>query len=450
MQRFAVLGVNHKFAPLEVRERVAYSDRKIPAALRALVEDGGCDEIVLLSTCNRVEAFCFSEDENPFDAMVETIASDHNLSTQFLEPYVYFHRGQKAIEHLLRVAGGLDSLVLGETQILNQVKRAYLLAQSENTTGKALNSLFHRAFSVSKRLHTETNISSGQFSISSVAVHFMNRVFNDLSTKTALLIGAGEVGELTLTHLKEAGIGRIVVLSRTLERAKDLANRFEGDAVPFDLLQDYLPTADIVISQTSSETPILDVRAFKKSQKARGWRSVFALDLAVPRDIAEDCGNVEGVFLYNVDDLEGVIAERTEARSRELEKCNSIIESEAEAFLSNFEGFKADDAISELREKTAKVRDYELERLMSKLSELSPEARQEISSFSERLSNKLLHPQLHAIREEATKGDESEMNRLIKMLGVDKPIKLNSRKIQRRINTTDDESQTEASQEKSQ
>ncbi|MEE9312150.1 MAG: glutamyl-tRNA reductase [Planctomycetota bacterium] len=336
MQRFAVLGVSHKFAPLEVRERVAYSDRKLPAALRALIENGGCDEVVVLSTCNRVEAFCFSDGGDPFEAMLEVLAADHNLSAEFLKPYVYFHRGQKAIEHLMRVAGGLDSLVLGETQIVNQLKRAYLMAQSENTTGKAINTLFHRAFRVSKRLHTETSISSGQFSISSVAVHFMKRVFDDMSNKTALLIGAGDVGELTLTHLKEAGIGRIVVLSRTLERARDLAERFEGDAVPFELLQDYLPSADIVISQTSAESTILDAKVFKKSQKKRGWKSVFALDLAVPRDISEDAGRVEGVYLYNVDDLESVIAERTESRSHELEKCAKIIADEAASFLENF------------------------------------------------------------------------------------------------------------------
>lgn len=437
MQRFAVLGVNHKFAPLEVRERVAYSNRKVPGALRSLIENGGCDEVVLLSTCNRVEVFCFSDGNNPFEALVETIAADHNLSALFLKPYVYFHRGQQAVEHLLRVAGGLDSLVLGETQILNQIKRAYLLAQSENTTGKALNSLFHRAFQVAKRLHTETKIGSGQFSTSSVAVHFMKRVFDDLSTKTALLIGAGEVGELTLTHLKEAGIGRIVVLSRTLERARNLAERFQGDAVPYDLLEDYLPSADIVISQTSSETPILTAKELKRSQRKRNWRSIFALDLAVPRDIAQDCGKVEGVYLYNVDDLESVIAERTESRSRELEKCKAIVETEAEAFLSNFEGFKADDAISELRDKTATARDYELERLLARLVDLPEDQKVEIAAFAERLSNKLLHPQLHAIREEASRGDKAELNRLVKLLGIDKPIKLNSRKIISRTKLTE-------------
>ncbi|MCA8934803.1 MAG: glutamyl-tRNA reductase [Planctomycetes bacterium] len=427
MQRFVVLGINHKFAPLEVRERLAYPDRRIPAALKTVRERSDCDEAVLLSTCNRVEVYAFTEGDDARTRMLEGLGADHGIAAEYLEQFCYFHRGRDAVEHLLRVAGGLDSLVLGETQILSQVKKSYLLAQSENATGKALNSLFHRAFQAAKRLHTETGISDGQLSVSSIAVRFVNRVFEDLGDKTALLIGAGEVGELTLTYLREAGIGRVIVVSRNLERAKDVANRFQGDAVPFELLQDYLPSAHVVISQTASESRILERKHFQKSQKKRRYGSVFVLDLAVPRDVAEDVSDLEGVFLYNVDDLEQVVAEHAMERSRELDHCKTIINDEVEHFLKGFQTYAAGPLITSLRGKADQIKAFELDRLMSKLSDLPDETRKEIASFSERLVNKLLHPQIQGIKEHAAEGRSDSLRLLADALGVDKPVNLPSK-----------------------
>lgn len=421
MQRFVVLGINHKFAPLEVRERLAYSDRRIPSALKAIRERADCDEVVLLSTCNRVEAYAFTDDDDARGLILQALAADQSLKPEYLDQYCYFHRGREAVEHLLRVAGGLDSLVLGETQILSQVKKGYLLAQSENSTGKALNGLFHRAFQSAKRLHTETGISEGQLSTSSIAVRFINRVFEDLGDKTALLIGVGEVGELTLTYLREAGIGRVIVVSRNLDRAKEAASRFHGNAVPFDLLQDYLPSAHVVITQTAADGRILERKDFLQSQKKRSYGSVFVLDLAVPRDVAEDVGELEGVFLYNVDDLEHVVAEHAMERSNELDRCKVIITEETDRFLRGFQTNSAGPLITELRAKAEQIKEEEVSKLLARFPDLPEAARNEIGSFSARLVNKLLHPHIQGIKDQAAAGNTDSLRLLAQALGVDAP-----------------------------
>ncbi|MCC7509838.1 MAG: glutamyl-tRNA reductase [Planctomycetes bacterium] len=420
MHRYLVLGINHKFAPLEVRERLAYPERKVPGALQHVQQCLDTDEAVLLSTCNRVEIYAFAEGMDAREKLLAALAADHGMKAEYLEKLCYFHRGRDAVEHLLRVCGGLDSLVLGETQILSQVKRSYLLAQSESSTGKQLNALFHRAFHVAKRLHTDTGIGQGQVSVSSVAVRFVKRIFDDLASKTALLIGAGEVGELTLTYLREAGIGRVVVVSRSLDRAKEVAERYKGDAVPVNLLEDYLPTADVVISQTAAEDRILTKAQFARSQKQRRHAPVFALDLAVPRDIEESTAELEGVFLYNVDDLEHVVAENTDERSRELERCAAIVRQEADQFLASFQTYAAGPLITELRAKAIAIKNAELERVMSKFPELTEAQRHELAAFSERLVNKLLHPQIQGIKQEAARGDTDSIRRIALALGIDK------------------------------
>jgi glutamyl-tRNA reductase len=420
MQRYVVLGINHKFAPLELRERLAYPERKVPAALKAVRDHLRTDEAVLLSTCNRVEVYAFADGNDVRDAMLKALAADHGMAPEFLEKHCYFHRGRESVEHLMRVCAGVDSLVLGETQILSQVKRAYLLAQSENSTGKALNGLFHRAFNVAKRIHSETGIGQGQVSVSSVAVRFVRRVFDDLASKTALLVGAGEVGELTLTYLREAGIGRVVVVSRSMDRAREVADRFKGNAVPVTLLEDYLPTADVVITQTAAEDRILSKAQFAHSQKKRGYAPVFALDLAVPRDIDEAAGELDGVFLYNVDDLEQTVSEHAEERSRELDRCTAIVHEEADSFLATFQTYAAGPLIAELREKANLLKQTELERLFARMPGLSDEQRMELTAFADRYMNKVLHPQIQGIKDEAARGDSDAIRRIAMALGIDK------------------------------
>lgn len=420
MQRYAIIGLSHKFAPLEIRERLAYSDRRVPSALRDARERFNCDEAVLLSTCNRVELYVFTSDAEPRETLLKMLAEDHGMAPEFVGKYTYFHRGRAAVEHLLRVCGGLDSLVLGETQILNQVKRAYLLAQSENSTGKALNTLFHKAFGVAKRLHSETGISEGQLSVSSVGVSFARRLFDTLTDKTALLVGVGEVGELTLSYLKEQGIGRAIVVSRTLERAREVAVKHGADAVPIELMEDYLPRADIVISQTAADHAIFTREMIKAAQKKRGWRPMFILDLAVPRDVASDVDELSDVYLYNVDDLEKVVAEHTLARSAEMQHCNEIITEEAERFVAGFEAFSAAPLIKALSERAHALREAEVSRVLSQLVDLPLEQKQEIERFAEQLVNKLLHQQISAIKAESRRQDAaSSLRVLARVLGIE-------------------------------
>ncbi len=420
MNRFVVLGVNHKFAPLELRERLAYPDRRMAAALRGLREQAGCDEAVILSTCNRVEIYAATTAEDARDKLLAFMAADHNLKPEFLANHSYFKRGHEAVEHLLRVCGGLDSLVLGETQIINQVKRAFLMAQSENATGKALNTLFLRAFNVAKRLHSETGISEGQFSISSVAVGFARRLFENLSDKTALLLGAGEVGELTLNYLKEEGIGRAIVVSRTLETAREVANHYGADAVPMDLLADYLPAADIVMTQAATEHPILGRAEFRAALKRRGHRPMFVLDLGVPRNVAADVNDVEDVYLYNVDHLEQVVAEHAVARSGELERCSVIVAAETESILESFRTFSAAPLIEALVKRAEALKNDELNRLLARLVELDVERKDEIVAFADRLVNKLLHGPINAVKRESRRGDAADSMRVLsRALGLE-------------------------------
>ncbi|MCC6575387.1 MAG: glutamyl-tRNA reductase [Planctomycetes bacterium] len=420
MKRFVMLGVSHKYAPLELRERVAYADRRIPAALRTLREQCGCDEAVIISTCNRVEVYAFCAADDAREKLLNQVAADHNLKPDFLANYVYFMRGREAVEHLIRVCGGLDSLVVGETQIINQAKKAFLIAQSENATGKSLNALFLRAFSVAKRLHSETGISEGQFSISSVAVGFARRLFESLSDKTALLIGAGEVGELTLNYLKEEGIGRAIVVSRTIETARDTASRYGADAVPMELLADYLPAADIVITQAASEHPILGKNEFRAALKRRSHRSMFVLDLGVPRNVAADVNNVEDVYLYNVDHLEQVVAEHTQARSNELERCSRIVTQEVDSFLEHFQGFSAGPLIETLTKRAQAVKSAELERVSARLAGLDEDGKRELEAFADRLTNKLLHTQINGLKQESRRADAAESLRVLsRALGLE-------------------------------
>lgn len=418
MQRYVVLGVSHKYAPIEVRERVSWSERTIPSVLKKLRESVGMDEAVILSTCNRTEIYAFTSLENPKDQLLDFLAREHSLQASYLESHTYFHRGGKAVEHLLRVVGGLDSLVLGETQIVNQVKQAYLVAQSENTTGKALNSVFHEAFRVAKDLRNETGISEGQLSVSAIAIQFVRRVFQSLSNKTALLIGAGDVGELTLTYLRESGIGRIFVASRTLERARALADRFHGDAVPMDLLHDYLPKSDIVISQTSADEAILTKKDINKAQRRRNWESLFLIDLAVPRDIAPSVGKLDNVYLYNVDDLESVVADHVTARSQELEVCRELVETATRDFMQHFQTFEADPMIASLRRRADNIRETELRRISTRLEGLSEQQQELIQEFAHRLTNKLLHPPTQGLRDSA-RLDPARLPWLVEVLGLD-------------------------------
>ncbi|MCA8938674.1 MAG: glutamyl-tRNA reductase, partial [Planctomycetes bacterium] len=304
MERFIVTGLNHKFAPIEIRECLAFADQALPMALRSLREDFGVPQAVILSTCNRVEIIAFGKDRECAKRVRGFLSDFHHVEESFFSDHLYEHRGEDAVKHLFRVSSSLDSLVLGEYQILSQLKTAYQIATQEGTCGKAINALMQRAFALAKEVRARTAIGAGQLSVASVAVGFIKRTFENLAEKTVLLLGAGETAQITLRHLREAGVQDVIIANRTLEKAKELAEIFGGAAIPLDLVADYLPKADIVVSQTGATQPIITKKMVAKALKYRASGSLFFVDLAVPRDIATDVDRLDGVYRYDVDDLE--------------------------------------------------------------------------------------------------------------------------------------------------
>src|SRR5438067_5587985 len=309
MQRLLLIGLNHTTAPLEVREKVAFSREQARAALRSLREKFPDAEIALLSTCNRVELYISREVHGHprAEQMAEFLAEFHATDAGQLKPHLYEKDGRDALEHLFTVASSLDSMVLGETQILGQVRGAYELAGESQTAGPTLNPLFQRAIAVGKQVMHETPLNEGRISIASVAVDYARRIFDTFDDKTVLCIGAGKMTQLVLRHFAQLAPKKQLISNRDPAKAEWLAARFAGEAVPFEFLADHLTLADIVISSTGATRPILTREQFDKILKARRYRPIFVIDIAVPRDVEPSVGELESVYLYNLDDLQKVV-----------------------------------------------------------------------------------------------------------------------------------------------
>ncbi len=414
MERFIVIGTNHKFAPLEVRERLVFSNQVQPLALRQLSQEHGLDETFLLSTCNRIEFLTFSEleQEDVFARFMSFLEKFHHLDMGPFKEYFYLHRGSQAVEHIFKVAASLDSLVLGETQILNQLKSAYEVAASEGATKKALNSLFREAVTSAKQVHGQTKISQGQSSIPSVAVSFIKRTFDELERKQVLLLGLGEMGRLALRHLKDAGVGKIIIVNRTLAKAQALAEEFQGEAVPFNLLVDYLPKADVVISQTSAKNTLIHKEEVARALKQRSYKPMFFIDLAVPRDIQPEVDQLDGAYRYEIDDLQKVVAEASEARLKEVERCREILKGNVQSFIQNFRTFRVDPLIARIRKQTETLIEQEFAKSSSQLNQLSEEQRKEVYYIARRITKKLLHQPIQMLKDEARKAQHESSSRL--------------------------------------
>ncbi|MCB1802804.1 MAG: glutamyl-tRNA reductase, partial [Gammaproteobacteria bacterium] len=296
------IGLNHTTAPVNIRERVTFGPDIIVAALRSLTEVEGVHEAVILSTCNRTELYCHT-DPDAQELTRDWLAGFHGLAVEDIAPYLYFHEDRAAVSHLLAVASGLDSLVLGEPQILGQVKNAYKTASDAGRAGKLLTRLFHHTFSTAKQVRTDTAIGDSPVSVAFAAVSLARQIFSDLNEQTALLIGAGETVELAARHLVQNGIGRLIVANRTISRAQDLASQFDAFAIGLTEIPAHLAEADIVIASTASPVPVLGKGTVESALKRRRHRPMFMVDIAVPRDIEPEVGNLEDVYLYTVDDL---------------------------------------------------------------------------------------------------------------------------------------------------
>ncbi len=382
------LGINHKTAPVSLRERAAFDPQTLPDALRAATQ-AGAGEATILSTCNRTEVYCGLQGGSD-ESLIDWFCDYHKLASRLVRPHLYVHAGRTAVTHAFRVASGLDSLVLGEPQILGQMKSAFAAAHKAGTTGKLLNRLFQHTFSVAKQVRTDTAIGANAVSVAYAAVSLARQIFDSLAQQTVLLIGAGEMIELAARHLKEQGIRRMIVANRTVERASTLGGIYGAEAISLLELPDHLSGADIVISCTASLLPLLGKGAVERALKTRKHRPMFLVDLAVPRDIEPEVGELSDVYLYTIDDLKGVIEENMESRQAAARQAETIIEGEVIEFMRWVRSLDAVPTVRALRAATEALRDAELERARRALERGEP-ADQVLLRFAHALTNKFMH-----------------------------------------------------------
>lgn len=397
------LGLNHQTAPLSLRERVALDAGQLPAALDGLGQVPGVAEAALLSTCNRTEIYAQVE-EGREAALVEWLAAHHGLAPATLSDYLYLHRDDEAVRHLFRVATGLDSMVLGEPQILGQVKDAWQAARGSHRLRTALDRLFQQSFQVAKRVRTDTRIGAHPVSVAYAAVRLARQVFSELDRATVLLVGAGDTIELAARHLVDARARRLLVANRTLEHAQALASRHGGYALPLSELGRHLPEADIVITATASREPVLRRTMVQDALKARRHRPMFMLDLAVPRDIEPAVAELADTYLYTVDDLEQVIEENRASRRQAAEQAQAIIDLQVEHYMAWWRAQGRQDALKALRGRGEAAREEALARAREMLAAGKP-ADEVMALLAHQLTNKLLHGPSSALRQAALDGD---------------------------------------------
>jgi|TARA_Y100001951_G_scaffold102633_1_gene109669 glutamyl-tRNA reductase len=386
---FIALGINHRTAGVEVRERVSFSPEQLPDALQRLRAEAGADEVAILSTCNRTELYC-AQEELDADRLVEWVARFHGMTAEELRRSSYLHQDAGAVNHMMRVAAGLDSMVLGEPQILGQMKDAWQAARTAGTLGPYLDRLFQSTFNMAKQVRTDTAIGENPVSVAFAAVSLARQIFADLRRSTALLIGAGETIALVARHLFEQGVGRIIVANRTLQRAELLSEPLGGQAIVLTQIPDILAECDVVISSTASPLPILGKGAVERALKQRRHKPMFMVDIAVPRDIEPEVGSLADVYLYTVDDLHEVIEENMRSRQGAAEAAERLIELGTGEFMQRLRALAAVDVVRSYRQKAEQARDQELQKALAKLQR-GADPEQVMTEMARLLTNKLLH-----------------------------------------------------------
>lgn len=403
-----MLGCSHHHSSVAVRERLAFSPEQACQALETFRQRFPDAEAVLLSTCNRTEIYTAGDDGHRVPShqeIAEFLAGFHGVNMYEVFDDLFERTGEDAVRHLFCVAASLDSMVVGEPQILSQVKQAYQLATDRDATGPLTHTIFQAALRVARRVASETSINQSRVSIPSVAVgEFAKQIFARFDDKRVLLIGAGEMAEETLRYLTDEGVRQVTVINRSFERAQDLAARWQGTALGWDRLMEQLGAADLVVSTTGATEPIVTLAQFRHVEAARYQRSLFILDLAVPRDFEPAVGDCLGVYLYSVDDMQAACERNRRQRDQELPAALRIVEQETAAFMAELYHRETGPIIKRLKQGWQKPKDEELRRLFNKLPELDDRAREEIHQSFDRLVNKLLHPPLESLRDEAKTG----------------------------------------------
>ncbi|MEI7797085.1 MAG: glutamyl-tRNA reductase [Methylococcaceae bacterium] len=390
------LGLNYNTAPVAIRERLAFPADILPDALQDLLRLSEINEAAILSTCNRTEFYCTTQSTNQ-NVLVDWIAQNGKFAPKDLTPYLYSHTDGASVRHMFRVACGLDSMILGEPQILGQMKTAYQTACDAGTIGKLLGKLFQHTFTAAKKVRTDTAIGSSPVSVAFAAVQLAQQIFDKLSEQTALLIGAGETIELTARHLSQQGIGRIIIANRTFEKAHTLAAQFNGYAISLAEIPNHLAEADIVISSTGSQLPILGKGSVESALKKRKRKPMFMVDLAVPRDIEAEVEQLADVYLYTVDDLQHTIEQNMNSRRQAAEQAEEIIDTQVDYFLAWLRAQSAQSLIKDYRSQAELFRDDALQKALTSLNNGVP-AEIALQRLAYTLTNKLIHTPSTQIR----------------------------------------------------
>lgn len=410
-----VTGLNHKSAPVEIRERLHIAEDRLPQLLRELHKR--VPEGLIFSTCNRFEVLTQQETlEESREKLVHFISEQQGVKPETFEPYIYFHAGPEAVHHVFRVASSLDSMVVGEPQILGQMKQFFALAQQEHTIGFTLNAVMERAFTVAKRVRTETQIAESSVSVSSVAVELATKIFGKLDNKTALIVGAGKMSVHAIRHLQSRGIRLILVTNRTYQKAVEIAEQVKGRAIPFEEMPKHLGDADIVISSTGSPEFIIRKEDVQKAMAARKNRPIFFIDIAVPRDIDPQVNSIANTFVYDIDDLKNVAESNRKEREKEAEKAEEIVMAEAQSFWQKLKTHDIHPTIREIQAKIEDLRRTEIERSMKKLGPLTDEQKQALEQLTASLTSKILQSSFAELRQLTHEPDGLEKIELIRKL----------------------------------
>lgn len=415
------VGLNHKTAPIQIRERVAFAPEQLPETLRDLVAQAKISEAAILSTCNRTEMLCCVDEANS-EIIIEWLRLHRDFSANELDPFMYAHPEQMAVRHMLRVASGLDSLILGEPQILGQLKDAYSTAKAAGTVGTQLSKLFEYTFSVAKQVRTDTAIGASPVSVAFAAVSLSKQIFSDLKEHTALLIGAGETIELAARHLKESGIKRLIIANRTLAKAEALVKEVEGYAITLGEIPAHLAQADIVISSTASQLPILGKGAVERAIKVRKHQPILMVDIAVPRDIEPEVGEMDDIYLYSVDDLQEIIDEGLRSRQAAALQAEEIIDTQVAHFMGWLRSLDAVSAIRGYRTKIDAIREAELNKAMRLLAQ-GNEPEKVLAQLARGLTNKIIHTPSTQMKQAGFNGRVDLLEAARELLDLDNPDK---------------------------
>lgn len=412
--KFQIIGVNHNSAPLTVRERLAVPEAQLPDAVQHLVKQPGVEEGMVLSTCNRVEVIT-SCNEAPAD-LRGYLRSYFGVNADTIASHLYEYQEREAVRHVFRVASSLDSMVVGEPQILGQVKEAYSVARSLGAINSALEALLSRAFAVAKKVRSETAIGSSSVSIASVAVQLAEKIFGSLEGKTVYLIGAGKMAELAARHLISHGAGKMIISNRTQERAENLAQAFGAQTAPFENLHETAAQADIILTSTGATEPLFRREHGERLLKGRRNRPVFFIDIAVPRNVHPEVNKLDNLFVYDIDDLQSVASSNSSERKKEAERAESIVEAEVERFTQRIKSLHMVPTILSLQEYCETIRQAEIDRIRGRMGQITPEQEAAIEAMTRGIINKLLHTPITTLKSSAGEPEAATIQEMVRRL----------------------------------